>query len=77
MTELYKTDLQQIIEYKEATEKQKAEKKALRITIAAILGSLALGGIAMFAGKHAEASNNNTYIELEKEADEEIQSRIR
>ena len=60
MTDLYKTDLQQIIEYKESTEKQKAEKKALRITIAAILGSLAIGGIAMLAANEVDSLNNNS-----------------
>ena len=65
MTDLYKTDLQQIIEYKEATEKQKQEKRALRITIAAILGSLALGGMAMFAGKNVDSLNDDTKIEEE------------
>lgn len=60
MTDLYKTDLQQIIEYKESTEKQKAEKKALRITIAAILGSLVIGGIAMVAANEVDSLNNNS-----------------
>ena len=75
MTDLYKTDLQQIIEYKEATEKQKQEKRVLRITIAAILGSLALGGIAMFANKHHEQLEQNTSIETE--TDDEIKSFVR
>ena len=68
MTDLYETDLQQIIEYKEATEKQKAEKRALRITIAAILGSLALGGIAMFASKqHEQEKLEDSAIETDIE----------
>lgn len=67
MTNLYETDLQQIIEYKEATEKQKAEKRALKLTIAAILGSFALGGIAMIASKEHEKGKDETVIEQEED----------